>query len=296
MKRVEIDRDIALSLLPPRDPKGNKGSFGRALAIVGSEKYPGAMHLCIESLLRGGAGYTVLAAEKSITAAVLQKFPEVVFKQISAFAEMSLGEMDELANYSASCDSVVIGCGCGVSKKLLHLISALVSRSGSPIIIDADALNSIAKYAVSVKEFFRSAKRPLILTPHEMELSRLCGIDIKSIGQRREEIALELAHEWGVTLLLKGSGTVISDGEDLFVNSSGSSALAKGGSGDCLAGLIASLVASSSLSTASAAALAAYIHGAAGNKCAEEYSEYGVTPSDLPRAMAREMSQLCKLK
>ena len=137
------------------------------------------------------------------------------------------------------------------------------------------------------------AKRKIILTPHPAELSRLIGVSVSQIQADRISVARRVASEYGVTLLLKGAASVICDREQLFVNSSGSSALAKAGSGDALAGFLASLVAAG-LAPTFAAALAAYLHGRAADSLSLEYSTLGVTPSDLPRQMARETALLQK--
>jgi NAD(P)H-hydrate epimerase len=175
-------------------------------------------------------------------------------------------------------------------------VSSLINSRGGPLVIDADAINSIAVYARDKKEFFKAANRPLILTPHPLELSRLCGISAEEINKNRELIAERIAREYGVVLLLKGYRTVVTDGETTYVNTTGSSALAKGGSGDCLSGFIASLLASKNSDALKISALAAYLHGKAGDTLSEEYSDFGVTPSDLPKAMAKELAKICKLK
>ena len=292
----EIDEGVARSLVPHREAAGNKGSFGKTLLLVGSDKYRGAMLLCLESALRGGAGYTFLCSEKGLIDLALVKFPEAIYKEISPFDSMNDGEACEISELSESFGSVAIGCGCGVSLGLFSLVSSLMKTGGGPLVIDADAINSIAAYAPDKAALFKEAKRPIILTPHPLELSRLTGLSPDEINGSRKETAERIAREYGVILLLKGNRTVITDGETTYVNTSGSSALAKGGSGDCLAGLIASLLAKGDNDALGICALSAYLHGKAGDTLALEYSDFGVTPSDLPKAMAKELSNLCKLK
>ena len=160
----------------------------------------------------------------------------------------------------------------------------MIQSEGAPLVLDADAINAIAKY--SSAQLLLQAKRPLVLTPHPLEFSRLSGYSVDFIQANRISCAKEFAKTYNCTLLLKGAATVITDGEAVLVNSSGSSALAKGGSGDVLAGLLVSLLAYSK-DALSASAIAAYLHGTAGDRLAEKYSEYGVTPSDLPKEVAR---------
>ena len=296
MNLTEIDEGVARSLVPHREATGNKGSFGKTLLLVGSDKYRGAMLLCLESALRGGAGYTFLCAEKELVDMALIKFPEAIYKEISPFESMNDMEACQISELSESFGSVVIGCGCGVSKGLFSLVSSLIKTRGGPLVVDADAINSIAVFTTDKVTLFKEAKRPIILTPHPLELSRLTGLSPDEINGSRKETAERIAREYGVILLLKGNRTVITDGETTYVNTSGSSALAKGGSGDCLSGLIASLLAKGDNGALGICALSAYLHGKAGDTLALEYSDFGVTPSDLPKAMAKELSNLCKLK
>ena len=138
----------------------------------------------------------------------------------------------------------------------------------------------------------KNSVRKVILTPHPLEFSRLLGISVQDIEKDRVGVASEFAKKYSATLLLKGNGSVIASEDELYVNTSGSSALAKAGSGDALAGLLSALAATKVLSPAKLTALAAYIHGKAADDLALEYSQYGVTPSDLPKAMARVIREL----
>lgn len=296
MNMIEVDEKIASEFLPIRAHDGNKGSFGKTLLIVGSEKYKGAMLLCLESALRGGAGYTFLAGERRLLDTALMKFPEAIYREIPPTESLNGSDSCEIARFSEGFSSVVVGCGCGVSEGLFSLVSKLIAADGGPLIIDADAINAIATYSRSKEKFFSGARRKIILTPHPLELSRLCGINPEEINRDRVRIAEEVAGKYGVILLLKGNRTVITDGIVTYINTTGSSALAKGGSGDCLSGLIASLLAMGGDGVAKTVALAAFIHGKAGDRLAEKYSDFGVTPSDLPLTMAQEISALCKLK
>ena len=154
MNLTEIDEGVARSLVPHREATGNKGSFGKTLLLVGSDKYRGAMILCLESALRGGAGYTFLCAEKELVDMALIKFPEAIYKEISPFESMNDMEACQISELSESFGSVVIGCGCGVSKGLFSLVSSLIKTRGGPLVVDADAINSIAVFTTD-KGFLR---------------------------------------------------------------------------------------------------------------------------------------------
>ena len=137
----------------------------------------------------------------------------------------------------------------------------------------------------------QGARRAVCLTPHPAELARLLGVSVATVQQNRMALAMEYARNTGVCLLLKGAATVVTDGHTVSINPSGSSALAKGGSGDVLAGAVAAFLAGGA-SPMDALRLGAYLHGRAGETLAVERSEYGVLPSELPLAMARELARI----
>ncbi len=292
MKHTELNFDKAKKLLPKRDKNGHKGTFGRAFAYVGSKKFPGAAHLAIESLLRGGCGYTELFAENELADSLIQKFPEVIYNKISSAELLSDKEKQLLYERSLSSNATLIGSGSGCSKTLSEITETLISLdTPSPIIIDADALNSLALYS-DTEAILSQSKRCVILTPHEMEFSRLTGLSLEAIKSDRVGAAEKHAKKCSCVIILKGHNTVITDGNRTYINPTGTTALSKGGSGDTLAGLMTSLIASSDALPLDIAALACYIHGLAGDNLSEIYSDFGVTPSDLPREIAKIIRSL----
>lgn len=284
---IRFDKAEALSALPKRPALANKGSFGRALIISGSEKYAGAGHLALEAALRGGAGYVGYLNEGKMCESALLKYPEAIYHKTA------LSDIDTVLSVSEGYSSVLIGPGLGCTECVANLVTALIKQPGGVLIIDADGLNSIARY--SSADVFRDRAREIIITPHPLELSRLIGTEVEKINSDRVSIAQSIAKEYGVTLLLKGSGTVVTDGERVFVNTSGSVALAKGGTGDVLAGLIASLCAFMP-SKLEAAILSAFIHGYTADRLSSELSSFGVMPSELPRAFAGTLNELEKMR
>ena len=295
MEIILNDRTASL-ILPNRDPNGHKGSFGRAFAYIGSKKFLGAAHLALEAMLRGGCGYTEIAGEDTLISSLLEKFPEAIYTALPPTGELSDTDIDTVCEKSAAANATLIGCGSSVSNTLASLTVKLLNiNTKNPIILDADALNSIARYCEPI-EAIRNSKRPVIITPHEIEFSRITGLVPDKIHNDRIRIARQIAEKLGCVIALKGHCTVITDGQKTYVNQTGSSALAKGGSGDALAGLLASLVASSNTSAIDLTALACYIHGAAGDSLSEIFSDYGVTPSDLPREMAKMIKKLSDIK
>ncbi len=284
----------AKNILPKRDPYGNKGSFGRVFMYVGSERYQGASHLALESALRAGAGYVEIGASGELKKNLLLKFPEAIYKNIPEAEQLCDSDIYSAVSASLLASATLVGCGSTKSARLLKLVSELLCVKGGPLVLDADAINSMSEDRENSLELLKKSERRVILTPHPLELSRLSGIDVTYINENRCECALRFAREYGCILLLKGKETVITDGETVYINTSGSSALAKAGSGDSLAGLLSSLICSPQLSCLEASALAAFVHGMAGDNLCKEYSEYGVTPSDLPKEMARVLSHLAK--
>lgn len=280
-----VDFALAKELLPKREDNTNKGSFGKALLIVGSKEYMGAAFLALESALRGGAGYVTFLGEDALCDHLLLRFPEAVYKRTS------LSDIESVLSASENQNAILIGSGSGCSPEVYESIKALLETPGAPIVIDADGINSIARFGS--RELFRRAQRKVILTPHPLEFSRLSGVSVDEVNANRYSMAKSFAKEYGCVLLLKGAATVITDGDNTYINGSGSSALAKAGSGDVLSGLLVSILAYNR-DPLKSAALAAYIHARVGDVLSNEYSSYGVTPSDIPKSVAKITAEIEK--
>ncbi|MBO5907742.1 MAG: NAD(P)H-hydrate dehydratase [Clostridia bacterium] len=285
-KYFAADKEFAMVNLPKRKANSNKGTYGHTLHITGSDKYVGASMLSLEASLRSGVGLVTHLGEYALGRELCARFPEVIYSDLSLLKSPS-----DIVEYSRGFSSILIGPGSTVNSNVWLIIKSLVESEGAPIIIDADGLNSIAEY--SSAELFKSARRTVIITPHPREMSRLSGKSVEYINSHRISFSEAFAREYGVILLLKGAGTVVTDGEKTVINTSGSSALSKGGSGDVLSGIIASLIIGAD-TPLFAVALAAYLHGRAADTLKEELSELGVTPSDLPKAVAGEISAIIK--
>ena len=290
-KDYYIDRELASSLLPQRPIDSHKGTFGKLLVITGSSTYPGAAHLTVESALRSGVGYVTYLGEKEMCDSLVTRFPEVLYKPCSI---EKITESD-IAAFSSDYTAILIGSGIGQAhpQELYRVLEQLIKTDGCPLILDADAINVLAKNPEHSADLIASSPREIILTPHPLEFARLIDLPLHLIKDDRLACAVTFATERCCTVVLKGAGTVVCDGQHTYVNSSGSSALAKAGSGDVLAGHLAALVALG-MTPGEASALAVYLHGLAADILAEELSEFGVTPSDLPKEIARQIAELQK--
>lgn len=269
--------------LPNRAVDAHKGTFGRVLVIGGSTGMSGAACLSATAALRGGAGLVSVATPKSIQAIVASYEPSYMTIGLPCCASGLLSDVcvDDVHRLVADKDAIAVGPGLGQSKQVADLVLSLFRESDCPMILDADALNVVADYEL----FGRVDSSPTcILTPHPGEFARLTGISTTEIHGGREEAARDFAEKHGVIVVLKGAGTVVTDGDRVFINSTGNSGMATGGSGDVLTGIMAAQV-SQGLSLFDAASIAVWVHGKAGDLAAEEMSERGLIASDLLRCL-----------
>ena len=254
------DSDIK-NFYPKRKRNSHKGTFGTAQIIAGSKRYVGAAVLAAESALKSGCGYVKLNTYPQDTAALAAKLPQVIYS-------------DDI-DYSANC--IAVGPGCGVSEALYNTISSLLNSYKGALIIDADGLNAVSEYGVSV---LTDKMCEVVLTPHIKEFSRLSGLDVAEILSDPVMHARHFANKHQVTVLLKSATSILTDGEKVFLLHKGNSALAKGGSGDMLTGYACG-TAARGVDGFNAVAVAAYTLGLAAEICAADRTEYCVTSKDL---------------
>ncbi len=270
-------RDI---VLPDRPLDGHKGTFGHVLIIGGSRGMSGAAALAGCSALRGGAGLVTVAAPAGIVPIVAGIEPSYLTLPLPEDADgrITAGAKALIDTKLETADAVAIGPGWGQSDDLQRLAGELFRSTPAPLVVDADALNLLARDP----DQHRNHAGPRVLTPHPGEFARLTGRDTAAIQKHREGLARDFALRNEVVLVLKGRHTIITDGSTLHVNPTGNSGMGTGGTGDVLTGLIAALL-SQKLSTLEAARTGAYLHGLAGDLAAAEHSEPGLIASDLPR-------------
>lgn len=274
-----LDAKEIKKMLPKRKPVSNKGTYGRALLVCGSMKMTGAATLATGGALRTGAGLVTLAFPQSAYPAIAPKLTESLLLPLESnfegtFAFAALGGITEAAKNATA---VLIGCGLGFNKDTSRIVHSAIKEIKSPMIIDADGINAVSTNIDILKE----AQAPVILTPHPGEMSRLCGRSIAEIIANPVAVACEFAQKYGVTVVLKGANTVICNSENsVYVNTTGNAGLARGGSGDLLAGMVVSLVAQG-MNPFDAAVCAVYLHGLAADAVAAKTSMRGMLPSDV---------------
>ena len=265
--------------LPDRDPWGHKGKFGRVLLLCGSRGFTGAAYLAAMGALRCGAGLVYLGVPESIYAIEAVKLNEpVVFPLPDKDGKLSRDGLEEIRNRLPNMDAVLIGCGLGQSEDTFRVVKAVLEEASCPVVLDADGINVIAAH----KDIVRGRKAPTVLTPHDGEFARFGGV----IGSNRMESAAYLARELGCIVLLKGHETCITDGTSAYLNQTGNPGMAVGGSGDVLAGMMTGLI-GQGIEPLEAAAMGAWLHGAAGDLCAKELGQYGMLPSDMLNILPR---------
>lgn len=281
MNITVLDHNSVYALLPDRHADGHKGTYGKILLLCGSRGYTGAAALAAMGALRSGAGLVYLAVPESIYEIEAVKLTEpVIYPLPDSNGTYSISAVSQVLHLIEGKDAVLIGPGIGQSEGSLAVVLAVLEHYTGPVVLDADGINVLKAH----KDVLRSRTSPTILTPHEGEFQRFGGV----LTENRIESASALAKEYGVIVLLKGHRTVITDGENTYLNTTGNPGMATGGSGDVLAGMITSLL-GQGLSALEAAACGAWLHGAAGDICAQEIGQYGMLPSDMLSVLPRLM-------
>lgn len=271
-------KDTALGPLPERDQSAHKGSFGKVLVVAGSRGMPGAASLATESALRSGAGLAVLAVPDSALAAVAARFACSTFIPLPETAEGTLSADATEAVIAAARDAAVVAMGPGLSQnsETADAIRWLVRAIRRPLVLDADALNAFR----GRNEEFLGREQTTILTPHPGELARLTKLTTRDIQADRENIALDFARSHQSIVVLKGHGTVVTDGQRIYINPTGNAGMATGGSGDVLTGVIAGLLAQG-LDPYESAKTGVFVHGLAGDLAARETGELSLIATDI---------------
>ena len=274
------DASFVRSLFPIRKRDSHKSDYGRILLLCGSEGLTGAARLAAKAALRTGAGLVYLGVPRAVyPICAAAAGSEIVFPlPCDEAGRLSLAAQSEIAARLPQMDAVLAGPGLGRSGELTELIAWLLRACRAPLVLDADGINALEGH----RDILRGSSCPIVLTPHDGEFRRLGG----DLSGDRIEAARALSLETDAVVLLKGFRTVVTDGLNVYLNTTGNPGLATGGSGDVLAGIITSLL-GQHIMPLEAAAAGAFLHGAAADRVSERLGEYGMIPEDLLQELPR---------
>lgn len=279
-------------IFPQRRPNGHKGTFGSVVVIAGGKGYSGAACLASLSALKSGAGLVRLCFPLSINSAVEKKLSEVIKIPLPTTSEgtLAISGYNQIQKIIEQSDVLAIGPGVTTHPETKTLIQKIILTSKIPMVLDADAINNIS---VSILlKIPKNQRANIILTPHPGEFSRLIGVAPEIINRERIDLCEQWAKRLGMTLVLKGAPTVIGTPEGVvFINPTGNSGLAKGGSGDVLTGMIAGFVAQGAPSVY-ASCIGVYLHGLSANLKVKTTTEYCLTASDLIDQLPKAINKL----
>lgn len=275
----ETDRLLFNKAVFNRPDDSNKGTLGSLLCICGSYGMAGAAIMAGKAALRCGIGLLKIAVPKSIYPVCATNILESVYYPLDETSNgvISSKNTDFLLEMCEKSSAVVIGCGLSVCDDTKNLVQSVITNCKKPLVIDADALNCIC----NKPEILKNLKAPAIITPHPGEMARLLHSTPKTVNSNRENTAIDFAKKFGVVTVLKGAGTIIAspDGE-VYINHTGNSGMATGGSGDVLSGIIGSLLAQGA-SPINAAAAGVFLHGTIGDLAAEKLGKISMLPTDM---------------
>lgn len=285
-----IDWTMVKSCFSPRPADSHKGTFGHLLALCGSYGMAGAAFLAVKAAQRCGAGLVTAALPRSIYPIAAGMLPEAVFLPLPETAEgrVSLTARTLLREKASSSSALLIGCGLGGGDDVREVVLDLLKNTACPLVLDADGINAAAGH-IHIR---KTERAPLVLTPHPGEMARLLGCSVAEVQRDRLETARRFAEERGVILVLKGHQTVLAaPGRSTMVNMTGNPGMAAAGSGDVLAGMIASLIAQG-MEPFQAAMCGVHLHGLAGDRAAARLSQHAMQPTDMLEELCALFSEL----
>ena len=268
---------MILRPLQPRDPDSHKGNFGRALLVGGSRGMSGAIALAALATLRSGAGLVTIATADSCLDTVAGFEPCYMTKALADdhHGRIAYAAKSQILELAEAADCIALGPGIGQSEDLVRLVVELYQELEKPLVVDADALNCLAKHGfVNLKP-----GGPRVLTPHPGEFRRLAGNEGLQPAAM-PEVAKKLAAQSRAVILLKGHRTQVTDGAQTYINETGNPGMATGGSGDVLTGIITALICQS-FSPFEAACSGTYLHGVAGDIAAENRGQISLIARDI---------------
>jgi len=276
-------------LLPVRAVRSNKGNFGRIIIFAGCNEMPGAASLACSSAYIAGGGLVCACVLDDVAQVIFRWQREVTARILPGKNGMYCKESIKTASDEINKSNVIlIGPGLGRSPDVTEFVREVIFFARAPLVMDADALFAVSQDLSILKEL----KVPCVITPHPGEMSRLTGVSVQDILENTVDTACKFSKKNNVVILLKDAHTVIAHPSgNYYINKTGNNALAKAGTGDVLAGMIAGFIAQGS-DVFTASALGAYIHGRAGEAASLDLSTYSVTASDLLKYIPKVISRL----
>ncbi len=290
IRRWQFTEDMAAACLQPRSPYMHKGGAGHVAVLSGSKGKTGAATLICEAASRVGAGLVTLFIPHSLNAILEMKLTEAMTFPIDETADHTPAEpaLDAIVHFLKDKEALAAGPGISTHPSTAALLHSLLPRLPCPAVLDADALTIVAQNTPILEQ----TRVPLVLTPHPGEMARLAQKPVKEVQENRVDTAREFAQKYGIVLVLKGHGTLVAapDGR-LAINSTGNPAMASGGMGDTLTGMIAGFLAQG-MEPFEAACVGVYAHGAAGDEASSSLGSRGLIASDLLPVIPRVLGRL----
>ena len=274
-----IDNKLVAGIIPKRFNDSSKGDYGKVFIITGSTGMTGSGCLCANATMRSGAGLVYVGVPAGLSTIYSTKLTEpiIIALQDNGNGSLSAAGSEQIINVMDRMDSVAIGPGLSVNDEIIEVVRNVIKESRIPLVLDADALNAVARDVSMLKE----CKAEIVITPHPGEMARLTGLSIREVRNDRLKVAADFAQRYGVIVVLKGAGTVVAlpDGT-IYINTTGNPGMATGGAGDVLTGIIVSL-AGQGMKPADAAIAGVYLHGLAGDAAAGKKGMHGMIAGDI---------------
>lgn len=273
-----ITKSFVKSCFPQRNKNSNKGQNGHLLSVCGSYQMPGAAVMAAKAALVTGVGLLKCVFPRSVYTVMTSHLVQPLFCPVSENEDktLSMGALNRITQELEWADCVALGCGIGKNDDTEVIVNQILRTSEAPVVLDADGINCVC----SNIDVLNDAHAGVVLTPHPGEMARLTDLSVAEIEANRIKAAADFARKYSCVLVLKGANTVVTDGREVFVNTTGNPGMAMGGTGDMLTGMIASFIAQGT-DCFSAARAAVYIHGLCGDLTAREISTRGMTVEDM---------------
>jgi holo-[acyl-carrier-protein] synthase len=278
-------------VIPKRKKETHKGSYGRVGVIGGKKGMSGSVYFTALAALKSGSGLVYTVCPQAIYNILSHKLNEVILEAMGSQEDFFVeDDLDDILTVSRKYDVICLGPGVGTKDETKALIKKILLLTDKKIVLDADGLNCIS----DEPEILRKRKGLTVITPHVGEMSRLTGIESSIINGNREEIARSFSESYQVITVLKGSKTVVADGDSIYINNTGNPGMATAGAGDVLTGIIGSFI-GQGMDMKDASRIGVYIHGIAGDIAAQKYGEYGMIATNLLEFLPHAV-KLCEIK